>query len=513
MTNERSADPGRRNIPLIAAAIVFIVHLAANPHYGYFRDELYFIICGFHPQFGYVDQPPVVPLLSAGSQLFGHSLFLLRAVPAAFAAGGVYVTCLLAAEYGGGAFAQVLAALVFFFTGVLSSFGMKVSTDEVGLFTWPLLALLIVRITKGADPRLWLAAGAVAGLSIESKYSVFFFLAALLAGLLLAPQRRTMFNPWFAGGLGLALLIALPNLIWQWHYGFPILQLLEAGQHGKNVVVGPLMYLVQEILITGLFIATIWIIGLGWLARMPQYRFLAYAYVLLIAQMIVMHGKHYYPAAVYPILIAAGALQIERWTIPQTRPRTLARTVTVALVVAFGLLFLPLSLPILPEAAFVSYDTALGNALHVSRSSMETEHHRDEAPLPGDWADMHGWPEMAAAVASIYDALPPGERAQAVVMASNYGEASAIEFFTPHVPVVSGHNQYWLWGPQGHTGNVLIDIDGDCGAKEHFFKHAARATTFSNRWAIAYETNIPIMLCRGIREPLAVIWPSRKDYM
>ncbi|HEV7180572.1 MAG TPA: glycosyltransferase family 39 protein, partial [Candidatus Baltobacteraceae bacterium] len=188
MTNERSADPGRRNIPLIAAAIVFIVHLAANPHYGYFRDELYFIICGFHPQFGYVDQPPVVPLLSAGSQLFGHSLFLLRAVPAAFAAGGVYVTCLLAAEYGGGAFAQLLAALVFFFTGVLSSFGMKVSTDEVGLFTWPLLALLIVRITKGADPRLWLAAGAVAGLSIESKYSVFFFLAALLAGLLLAPQ-------------------------------------------------------------------------------------------------------------------------------------------------------------------------------------------------------------------------------------------------------------------------------------------------------------------------------------
>src|SRR5580658_9218110 len=115
----------------IAALATFVLHLVANPHYGFFRDELYFIICGFHPAWGYVDQPPLVPLLAAGSQLFGHSLFALRALPAAFAAGGVYVTCLLVAELGGGTFAAVLASLAFVAAPVLLSFGQKVGPDMV----------------------------------------------------------------------------------------------------------------------------------------------------------------------------------------------------------------------------------------------------------------------------------------------------------------------------------------------------------------------------------------------
>jgi len=143
-----------RRVPAIAAAVVLLVHLAANAHYGFFRDELYFIVCGRHPQWGYVDQPPLVPLLSALSQIFGPSLFLLRAVPALFAAGGAYLTCLLVAEFGGGVFAQILAALVFLGTPVLTSFGMKVGTDEVGLLGWPLLALAIVRARRArADAR------------------------------------------------------------------------------------------------------------------------------------------------------------------------------------------------------------------------------------------------------------------------------------------------------------------------------------------------------------------------
>jgi len=155
----------------IAALVTFVLHLAANPHYGFFRDELYFIICGFHPAWGYVDQPPAVPLLAAGSQLFGHSLFLLRALPAIFAAGGVYVTCLLVAELGGGIFATVLASLAFFAAPVLLSFGQKVGPDMVGMWLWPLAALYVLRIVKGADPRWWLAAGACIGVALESKYS------------------------------------------------------------------------------------------------------------------------------------------------------------------------------------------------------------------------------------------------------------------------------------------------------------------------------------------------------
>ena len=178
----------------IAALATFVLHLAANPHYGFFRDELYFIICGFHPAWGYVDQPPLVPLLAAGSQLFGHSLVLLRALPAAFAAGGVYVTCRLVAELGGRTFAAVLATLAFLAAGVLESFGTKVGPDMVGLWLWPLAALYVLRIVKGADPRWWLGAGACIGVALESKYSVIFFALALVAGLLLTPQRRVLFS-------------------------------------------------------------------------------------------------------------------------------------------------------------------------------------------------------------------------------------------------------------------------------------------------------------------------------
>src|SRR5579871_3894200 len=169
------------SIAPVAALATLIVHLAANPHYGFFRDELYFIICGFHPAWGYVDQPPVVPLLAAGSQLFGHSLFALRAIPAIFAAAGAYVTCRLAMELGGGIFAQVLATLAFLAAGVLESFGAKVGPDMVGLWLWPLAALYVLRIVKGADPRYWIAAGATIGVAIESKYSVVFFAVALVA--------------------------------------------------------------------------------------------------------------------------------------------------------------------------------------------------------------------------------------------------------------------------------------------------------------------------------------------
>ncbi|MBD5654105.1 MAG: glycosyltransferase family 39 protein, partial [Candidatus Eremiobacteraeota bacterium] len=213
-----------KRVPTLAAIADFLVHLIANPHYGFFRDELYFIICGMHPQWGYVDQPPLIPLLAAATQLFGHSLLLLRAVPALFAAGGAYVTCLLVVEFGGGVFAQAFAALVFFLTPVLMSFGMKVGTDETGLLFWPLIALAAVRIARGASPQLWLVAGLAAGLCFDSKYSVPFFLAALLAGLLATPERRILANGWLAAGAGLALLIALPNMLWQIHYGLPMLE-------------------------------------------------------------------------------------------------------------------------------------------------------------------------------------------------------------------------------------------------------------------------------------------------
>lgn len=494
---------------IVAAAVTLLVHLVANPHYGFFRDELYFIICGFHPAWGYVDQPPLVPLLAAGSQLFGHSLFLLRAVPALFAAASVYVTVMLAFELGGGAFAQVFAAVLAGVTPVLMSFGTKATTDEVGLWLWPLLALIVLRIAKGADPRYWLLAGCVTGVALESKYSMMFFSAALVAGLLLTPHRRMLRSGWFAAGAAVALAIALPNFAWQAAHGYPMWTLLRDQQEFKNVLLTPANYLATQMLITNPAIALFWVVGLVWLFTRGEFRFLAFAYVLLIAEMIVLHGKHYYPGSVYSIPIAAGAVAIEGWT--QTR-RAL-RPVAIGYVLVTGALLVPLLMPVLSESAMVAYDNGVRYVLDSEIDLARTDRSAI-GELPPDWADMHGWRGLAATVARIYDALPPEQRAQAAIIASNYGEAAALDFYGSRYglpQILSGHNQFWLWGTHGYSGNVVIDVHGTCDPQ--LFRQRRIVTHFSNPWGNPFENGFPISLCEGINEPLATYWPHMRMYI
>ena len=496
------------SLPLLAAALTFAVHLVANPHYGFFRDELYFIICGRHPALGYVDQPPVVPLLAAGSQLLGHSLVLLRAVAALFAAGSVWVTCVLARELGGGRFAQGFAALACAACPVLCSFGMKLSTDTVGLVTWPLMALLVLRLTRGADARLWLAVGALLAVSFQSKYSVLYFAVALLVGLVATPERRILASRWFAAALALAVALALPNFAWQAAHGFPMLELLRNGQHGKNVVLSPGAYLLAELLITNPLLALVWLAGLGWLLAHAATRFLGLAFLALLAAMIASHAKHYYPADVYPLLFAAGGVALER----ATRARSCLRPVAATVAAAAALVLLPYVLPVLPTATFLRYHHFLGPRLHMDAARTE---HGPPSELPQDWADMHGWPELAAAVARAVDALPPEERARVTIIAANYGEAAAIDFFGEQYhlpPTLSGHNQYFLWGTHGRDGDVLIDVHGDCGAGAHLFRTSERAALLTSPLVMPWENELPIMVCHGLGTPLAELWPAKKLY-
>ncbi len=494
----------KTRFPIVAGLVVFVFHLIANPHYGFFRDELYFIICGFHPQWGYVDQPPVTPVLAAGTQLFGHSLLLLRALAAVFAGASVYVICVLVLEFGGGAFAMTLAAICGALCPVLTAFAEKVGPDMVGLWLWPLAVLYIVRIVKGGDLRQWLYAGIAIGVSAESKYSVLFFAAAFLIALLLGPQRRILFSKWFLAGAGLAVLIALPNFIWQAVNGFPMWELLRNGQLGKNVILSPAEYVLAQFIITNPLLALVWLCGLIWALLRSQWRFLGYGFVLLMLFMIAFKAKHYYPADVYPIMFALGAMAIESWTARAWFVRPVVATVAVLA----GLMLLPYVEPILPEATFIRFNQAIGPKLGMGVIATE---HTKQTWMTQDFADMHGWPELAATVQRVYDALPPAERAQAVAVAQNYGEASAIAFFS-HVPVISGHNQYYLWGTRGFSGNVILDVGGDCGASQHLFRQSQQVAVYSARYIMPYENGRPIMLCRGIKVPLAKIWPGVKSY-
>jgi hypothetical protein len=497
-----------RAIPWAAAAATLAFHLAANAHYGFFRDELYFIICGFRPDWGYVDQPPLVPLLSAATQLGGHSLFLLRAVPALFAAASIWIAVELAAQLGGGAFARIATAVVVGLSPVLADFGGKVGTDEANPFLWTLAAYALLRAVRGEE-RWSLVAGAALGIALEMKYSGIFFGFALVAAVLIVPERRVVWSRWFAAGAALCVLIALPSAVWQLAHGAPMLELLRNGQNGKNVVVGPLVFLRQEVLITGPPYALVWIAGLVLLARDTAARFMALAFVLLLAAMIVLHGKHYYPAPVYPIPLAAGCVALERWTrrVPVLRPAL------AGLLVAAGAAFVPLALPVLSEPDYLAYESRLLGALHVARGATSTEHHPESA-LPSDYADMHGWPELAATVEGVVARLSPAERERAVIVAGNYGEAAALEFFGHGLPpVASPHNQYFLWGLHGRGDGVMIEVGGDCGARSHYYASAERAATAGTPYAISYERDLPVMICRGPRAPLATAWPRLKNYI
>jgi 4-amino-4-deoxy-L-arabinose transferase-like glycosyltransferase len=495
-------------IPLIAAALTFLVHLVANPHYGYFRDELYFIVCGRHPALGYVDQPPLAPLIAAGTQIFGHSLVLLRAAAAVFAAASIYVTCILAAELGGGAFAQIFAALTSALCPVLCAFGMKISTDTVGLWLWPLTVLYLVRLARGAHPRLWLGVGAAVGVSVLSKYSVVYLVAAFAAAVVCTPQRRMLWSRWFIGGVALAAALALPNVAWQAAHGFPILEVLRNGQHGKNVLLSPAGYLLAELLITNPVLALTWIAGLAWLLAHAETRFVGLGFLFLLAAMIASHAKHYYPADIYPVLFAAGGVAVER----ATDARRWLRPVVTTVAAAAGLAAIPYVLPVLPVPVFLRYHGFVSSRLQLEAT--RTENARPTA-LPQDWADMHGWPELAAAVARVVESLPPGERERAAIVTANYGEAAAIDFFGERYhlpPVLSGHNQYFLWGTHGYDGEVVIDVNGDCGRRAQLFRSSEQAAFLTSPLVMPWENDVPIMVCRGIARPLPELWAGKKFY-
>ena len=492
-----------RHIPWIAAFLTLVLHLAGNPHYGFFRDELYFIICGFRPDIGYVDQPSLVPLLAAFSQTFGISLFALRAIPAVFAALTTYVASRFAVELGGGRFAIIVAALVTTFAPQMLAFGSRLSPDTVEMAVWPLVALLVYRISRGADPRWWVAAGALTALGFWSKYSIAFFGVALVIGLLLTPQRAMLRSKWFFAGVILCAALIAPNVWWQWHYHFPMLQLLH-NDYDKFMLKWP-PFPLQQIMIESPLLSVVWLVGLGWLFANARTRFLAWTYVALIAMMWAGDAKAYYPAAIYAYLIAAGAVPIERWT--GVRPKW--RTAIIAVIVAFAIPSTPFVLPVVPMNTYVRYQAFLGNVFHIQFHVQKTS---NRTPIQY-YADMTGWPQLEQQVAQVYRGLPPAQRAQAAIYAHNFGEAAAIDFYGGSdglPPVLSGNNNYWLWGTHGESGRVVVDVNGAELLK--YYRSAQRAGTFVNPLGMPYENDLPIWILRDPKAPLSAIWPHLKNY-
>ena len=495
----------RPSLVLFLASIV--LHLLANGRYGFFRDELYFIVCGDRPDWGYVDQPALVPLLAAAShRLFGDFLLGFRLLPALVMSATVGFTAEYARILGGGRFAQWLAGLCVLLGPIFLIQGVLFSTDMFQALTWLGLAWVLVRLDQTGDERWWLAFGAIAGFSLNTKYLIAFFLGALAIGLLVTPQRRSLARTWVWLGALLALAMLLPNLLWQQAHDWPFIELGKAGSGGKNLPMSLPQFLLQQMLQTGPLAALVWLAGLwaGIVRPKPvSARAFPIAWTILLLLFVHSHGKPYYLAPIYPILFGLGAVRIEEWL-----ANRIGRGAVLALIAAAGAVAAPLTLPILPIESFIRYQSALGFTPSVGERLKV-------GVLPQYYADMFGWRDMAERVAAVYRALPPQDRAHAVFWGNNYGEAAAIDVFGRPLglpPALSGHNNYFLWGPHAADGKVLIIIGGDTRHYADLFRSYMVAGHIDAPYAMPYETNLPIYVLRGMKMPLARFWPMVKAY-
>ena len=477
---------------LLVAGLMVVALLAVSGAYGFHRDELYFIVAGRHPAFGYPDQPPLTPLLSAASvALLGLSPTAVRVLPALAMGLVVVLTALMARDLGGSRRAQLLAAITVALSGYLAA-GHFDATATYDLLFAAVIVWLFVRLLAGGDRRLWLAVGVAAGVGLENKDTLFLLFAGLLAGLALARRWDVLRSPWAWAAAGIALLIWAPNLAWQATHGWPQLTMAHviAGDAAANrAQLLPVLWL-----FTGPLLFAVTLAGWAWMllakAAAP-WRAMAFAAVVVLVLVVVSGGKGYYAVGVAPPFMAAGALLLDRWL---TRGRRRLRAVSfIAAAALSGALVAYLTLPILPIATFAT--TSL------------------PAQIPTS-AEQIGWPQLAAQVQQVVTALPSEERAHAVILTNNYGEAASLELLGKGLPpVYSGHNGFWYWGPPPADRTVVVHV-GDWTATDWspYFTGCRTVTHIDNGLGIEnQEQGQAISVCSGLREPWTAIWPRLRQ--
>ena len=482
-----------RETTLVAgiAAAVLVLHLATNGLYDFHRDSLYYMDSAKHPAWGYVDYPPVTPTIARLSLfLFGPSVWGLRLWPSLAGAVMVVLAWLIARELGGGRSARLLAALGAATSLVLLGANWLFQTVTFDQLVWMACLLVAARLLRTGDLRLWIALGVLIGIGLETKYTVIALIVGLGVGAVLTPVRRQLATPWPWIGVAIAIAIFLPNLLWQVGNDWPSVQYTLNHKSAQSVDFSPLTFLVEQLPLIGPVAIPIWIGGLVWLLRSPDRRLLGLAAAVPFLIYLLV-GKSYYVGPLHPFLIAAGACALEEWA--GAKRRWLLPTAAASLV-AQALILLPVALPILPESAMA------------------------RSPLPSvrkDFADTVGWPDLVGQVATIYDSLPPDDRARTVILTDNYGEAGAINTMGPALGLptaYSGELSYYYWKPPSLSGPVIA-VGLDPSFLRTLFNSCSQVGTVTNSYGLHNEEfGAPLSVCRGPSLSVDATWASLKAF-
>jgi len=437
-------QPRAERMPLLTiAALVAAIHVLTNGRYGFHRDELQFLSDALHLDWGFVPYPPFTPFVERiGLHLFGLSMVGLRIFSVIAQSAVIYVSGLMAFELGGRLKAQCTAAVAVALSPLPLFQGTEFQYSSFDFLWWVLAAYFVIRLLKSEDPRWCLAVGATVGIGLMTKYAIAFFTVGILCGLIFSSARRYLRTPWFWGGILLAFLICLPNVIWQARHGFISWHFLNYI-HARDIRWGRAQgFLVKQLwLCTNFFSVPLWIAGLIGYLRSPRYRALAWMYLLPLAYFIAAKGIYYYLSPAYPMLIAMGAVMAERWLAARLRtvPRRALQAVFFAGLAGSGLYACAMILPLASNGPLKQF------ALH------KNETLREEI----------GWEQLVQTIAGIRDSLPAEQRSSTGVLVGNYGEQGAVELFGPAYqlpPPISLTNSAWLRGYPTPPPSTLIVV-------------------------------------------------------
>jgi len=491
----------RSLLGIAIVAFLLLVSASLVRPYGWFIDELYYLACARRLAFGYVDHPPLsIFLLAVVRAVAGDSLVAVRALAALVFAGNVFLVGALAHELGGSAAAQRIAAVSFVTGTGLLVMGSFYSMNVLELVAWTAIALLLARALRQPTTKRFLVLGVVIGLALSNKHTSATFVAALVAGIAATKERRLLATPgpWIAAGC--AVVVVLPNVLWQATNDWPSIEFYRTAQALKNVYTPPLAAVADQILLVGPVGFVLAAVGtISGVRATDRRRVFAIAFALLFVVMITSGSSR--PdriAGAYPIVFATGAIATERFAIPW---------MTAAVVTALPLLFI--GLPLLPPEDAAAYAKRLGVVPQIEKKS-------GTGRLPQWLADRLGWEAYAERVGRTVAELPPEERDQAVVITGDYGHAGALDLFGPRygiTRVISDHNNYWLWSRAVEDAPVLVAVDWSSERRlRERYEEVEAAGTFQCEWCLPSRTDLPIFVARHPRRRLAELWPSVKHF-
>jgi 4-amino-4-deoxy-L-arabinose transferase-like glycosyltransferase len=480
----------------LVVAVQAVVLTLLSGRYGFHRDELYFVAAGRRPDWGYVDQPPITPWLArASTALFGETPTGLRVVATLLGMATVVVVTLIAREFGGGRGVQLFTALATALSAYVLVVSHMLATNSADLLLWSLIAWFGLRLLRTGDGRWWLAVGAAAGLGMANKWLVLLLLSGLGIGVAVAGPRRVLRTWWLAAGLGIAVVLAAPVVLWQASHGFPMLT-VAGGISEDDGAESRILFVPMQLVYLSPALVPVWIAGLVRPWREPGLRWaraLAIAYPVVCGELLVLGGKPYYSVPLLLPLVALGAEPVLRWLRRGRATRRVLTGAAAAVCVAVSVLT---GLPVVPASALN------GALLAVNKE-------------PGEQV---GWPGFAGTVAGAWARIPATERDTAVILAGNYGEAGAIERYGPERGLpqpYSPHMSYADWGPPPDrlVGPVLVigRFERESPASRLITGCRVLAKHHNAEGVDNDEEGVTLSLCT-LTEPWSTAWPVLRQF-